>query len=55
MLPREVRRRAKAAHEATARLLKERQQLLDRSDVLMREADAASIALRATIRLSSDG
>jgi len=55
MLPREVRRRAKAAHEATARLLKERQQLLDRADVLMREAEAASIALRATIRLSSDG
>src|SRR5215470_11727862 len=41
MLPSEVRLRAQAVREAAQRVVKEAQQLRDRSDVLIREAEAA--------------
>ena len=44
MLPAEIRRRAQGAREAAQRLLKESQQLRDRSDVLIREAEAGLFA-----------
>jgi hypothetical protein len=40
MLPSEVRRRAKAVREAAQQLVKQSQQARDRSDVLIREAEA---------------
>lgn len=50
MLPAEVRRRAQAAREAARNLVKHSHQLSDRADVLIREAEAALHALRATMR-----
>ena len=50
MLPAEVRRQAQAAREAARTLVKQSQQLSDRADVLMREAEAAIHALRETMR-----
>ena len=50
MLLAEVRRRAQAAREAARNLVKQSQQLSDRSDVLMREAEAAIHTLRETMR-----
>ena len=51
MLPALVRRRAQAARETVRDLVKpSHHQLGDRADVLMREAEAALHALRATIR-----
>jgi hypothetical protein len=41
MLPVEVRLRAQAVRDAAQRLVKESQQLTDRADVLIREAEAA--------------
>ena len=41
MLPSEIRLRAQAVREAAQRLVKETQQLGDRSDVLIREAEIA--------------
>jgi len=40
MLPSEIQRRAQAVREAAQRLVKESQQSRDRSDVLIREAEA---------------
>ena len=40
MLPATVRRRAQETREATQRLVKQSNQLCDRADVLMREAEA---------------
>ena len=48
MLPAEVRLRAQAVREAAQRLVKETQQLRDRSDVLIREAEAALFASAAS-------
>ena len=50
IVPSEVRCRAQAAREAARNLVKLSQQLSDRADVLMREAEAALHALRATMR-----
>ena len=50
MLPGEVRRRAQAAREAAASLVKQSHQLSDAADVLLREAEAALHALRETMR-----
>jgi len=47
LLPGEIRRRAREARAAAWRLVKEIQQTADRSDVLMREAEAALAADRA--------
>ena len=52
MLPGEVRRRAQAAREAAASLVKQSHQLSDAADVLLREAEAALHALRETMRQS---
>ena len=49
-LPREVRLRAKAVREAAQRLMKEAQQLRDRSDVLIREAEAALFERQRALR-----
>ena len=50
MLPQHLRERVKEAREITQRLLKERQQLTDRADVLRREAQAARADLNETRR-----
>ena len=50
LVPKDVRARAADAREAARRLVKEAAQFSDRADVLMREAEAALAALRATIR-----
>jgi len=50
MLPEEVRRRARAVREAAERLIKRSNELADRADVLMREAEATIAALRDTRR-----
>jgi len=50
MLPVEVRRRAQEARAAARRLVKQSQHLRDNADVLIREAEAALHALRATLR-----
>ena len=49
-LPEEVRRAAREVRDASQRLIKESGQLQDCADVLMREAEAAVAALRATMR-----
>jgi hypothetical protein len=48
-----LRQRAKEARDAARRLVKESRQSRDRADVLMREAEAAIAAFRATMRRSS--
>src|SRR5262245_15446492 len=48
MLPEELRRRVKGAREVTLRLIKRSYQLSDRTDVLMREVEAALDALNET-------
>jgi hypothetical protein len=50
MLPVTVRRRAQAAREAVRSLVKRSHQLSDAADVLLRDAEAALYALRATMR-----
>jgi len=50
MLPSEVRRRAKEVREAAQHLVKETQQLRDRSDVLIREAEAALFEKQRALR-----
>src|SRR5262245_8647284 len=50
MLPAEIRRRAQEARDAARHLVKQSQQLRDNADVLIREAEAALHALRATLR-----
>src|SRR5262249_44352056 len=50
LLPAEVRRRAQEARDAARHLVKQSQQLQDSADVLIREAEAALHALRATLR-----
>jgi hypothetical protein len=52
MLPEEVRRRARAVREAARRLVKQSHQLMDRADVLTREAEATIATLRGTWRRS---
>src|SRR5262249_16370714 len=49
-LPSEVRLKAKAVREAAQRLVKEAQQLRDRSDVLIREAEAALFERQRALR-----
>jgi len=49
-LPNEVRRRAREARITAQMLVKRTQELCDHADVLMREAEAAIAALRATMR-----
>lgn|SRR5215470_93170 len=49
-LPTEVRRRARAARIVAQMLVKRTQGLCDHADVLIREAEAAIAALRATVR-----
>jgi hypothetical protein len=50
MLPSEVRLRAQAVREAAQHLVKESQQLRDRSDVLIREAEAALLEKQRALR-----
>jgi hypothetical protein len=50
MLPSEVRLRAQAVREAAQHLVKESQQLRDRSDVLIREAEAALFEKQRALR-----
>jgi len=50
MLPSEVRFKAKAVREAAQHLVKESQQLRDRSDVLIREAEAALFERQRALR-----
>jgi hypothetical protein len=50
MLPLAVRRSAQAAREAVRSLVKRSHQLSDAADVLVRDAEAALYALRATMR-----
>jgi len=50
MLPAEVRLRAQQVREAAQHLVKESQQLRDRSDVLIREAEAALFQTRRDLR-----
>src|SRR5262245_12702583 len=52
LVPEDVRARAAETREASRRLVKEAGQLSDRADVLMREAEAALAALRASMRSS---
>ena len=49
-LPAQVREQAAAAREAARRLVKRSRELADQADVLMREAEAATAALRETMR-----
>jgi len=49
-LPVEIRQRAEEVRDAARRLVKESQQLTDRADVLMREAEAAVASLRETMQ-----
>ena len=55
MLPEEVRRRAREARDAAAKLRKQAHQAADRADGLMREAEAAIAALRETMRRATSG
>jgi len=48
MLPEGMRRRVKGAREVTQRLIKRSCELSDRTDVLMREVEAALDALNET-------
>src|SRR5215813_11889788 len=48
MLPEQLRQRVKEAREVTLRLIKRSYQLSDRTDVLMREVEAALDALNET-------
>jgi hypothetical protein len=50
MLPSEIRLRAQAVREAAPHLVKETQQLSDRSDVLIREAEAALFESQRALR-----
>jgi hypothetical protein len=50
MLPSEIRLRAQAVREAAQRLVKETQQVSDRSDVLIREAEAALFEKERALR-----
>ena len=50
LLPAEVRRRAQEARDAARHLVKQSHQLRGNADVLIREAEAALHALRATLR-----
>src|SRR5215831_17967939 len=50
MLPSEVRLRAQAVREAAQRLVKETHQARDRSDVLIREAEATLFASQRALR-----
>jgi len=50
MLPSEIRLRAQAVREAAQRLVKEIQQLSDRSDVLIREAESALLEKQRALR-----
>src|SRR5215510_13551519 len=50
MLPSEVRRRAQAVREAAQRLVKENHQLRDKSDVLIREAEAMLFETQRALR-----
>ena len=50
VLPTEILQRAREVRDAARRLVKESQQLTDRADVLMREAEAAVAALRETMQ-----
>jgi len=50
MLPSEVRLRAHAVREAAQRLVKESRQARDRSDVLIREAEATLFACQRALR-----
>jgi hypothetical protein len=52
MVPAEVRHRARLAREAAQRLVKRTHELVDRADVLMREAESALAVLRETMRQS---
>jgi len=52
MLPEELRRRVKEAREVTQRLIKRSYVLSDRTDVLMREVEAALDALNETRKLT---
>jgi len=52
MVPEEVRRRARDAHDAAGKLI---EQAADRADGLMREAEAAIAALRETLRRTTWG
>jgi len=54
MLPAEVLERARQAREAARQLVKNRLQLRDHADVLMRETEAAVHALRRAIRQSQN-
>ena len=49
-LPAQVRERAAAARDAARRLVKKSRELSDQADVLIREAEAATAALRETMR-----
>ena len=50
MLPSEIRLRVQAVREAAQRLVKEIQQLSDRSDVLIREAESALLEKQRALR-----
>src|SRR5215467_3517017 len=50
MLPSEVRLRAQAVREAAQRLVKQSQQACDRSDILIREAEAALFESQRALR-----
>ena len=50
MLPAEIQRRAQAVREAAQRLVKESQQSRDRSDILIREAEAALLECQRALR-----
>ena len=52
MVPEEVRRRARDAHDAAGKLIK---QAADRADGLMQQAGAAIAALRETMRRTTWG
>jgi hypothetical protein len=49
-VPTEVRWRAEDARDAASRLIKQRQELSDRADALMRAAELAIGALRETMQ-----
>ena len=51
MLPEAVHRRAQEARETNRRLMQQRRQLADHARSIVREAEAASAALRQTIWL----
>jgi len=55
MLPELVRLRAQEARDAARRLVKESDQLRDRADVLMREAEARSWRLGWAVPSSASG